>query len=73
MENGGAARGRCPRSRLQYRSTARASIALVGTTPVLETWEATTIAGPLALRSFRPEWVDVQCQRQIGLRTRLPL
>jgi len=40
-----------------------------GPTPALETWEATTIAGPLALRVVQPEWVDVQCQRQIGLRT----
>jgi hypothetical protein len=40
-----------------------------GPTPALETWQATTIAGPRALRVVQPEWVDVHCLRQIGLRT----
>jgi hypothetical protein len=40
-----------------------------GPTPALETWEATTVDGPRALRVVQPEWVDAHCLRQVGLRT----
>jgi hypothetical protein len=40
-----------------------------GPTRPLESWEASTAAGPRALRVVQPDWVDVHCQRQIALRT----
>jgi hypothetical protein len=40
-----------------------------GPTPALEQWQVTTAAGPRALRVTQPDWVDLFCVRQIGLRT----
>jgi hypothetical protein len=40
-----------------------------GPTRPLENWQVTTAAGPQALRVTQPDWVDVFCVRQIGLRT----
>ncbi len=40
-----------------------------GPTPPLENWQVMTADGPRALRVTQPDWVDVFCVRQIGLRT----
>jgi hypothetical protein len=40
-----------------------------GPTPALEIWEASTAAGAQSLRIVQPDWVDVHCTRQIGLRS----
>jgi hypothetical protein len=40
-----------------------------GPTRPLENWQATTAVGLRALRVTQPDWVDVFCVRQIGLRT----
>jgi hypothetical protein len=40
-----------------------------GPTPPLEHWQVTTAAGSRELRVTQPDWVDVFCVRQIGLRT----
>ena len=40
-----------------------------GPTRALESWQAWTAANPLTLRVVQPDWVDVHCVRQIGLRT----
>src|SRR4029077_16551226 len=39
-----------------------------GPTRALESWQAWTAASPLTLRVVQPDWVDVHCVRQIGLR-----
>lgn len=40
-----------------------------GPTNALETWQAWTPAGARAVTVVQPDWVDVHCVRQIGLRT----
>ena len=40
-----------------------------GPTRTLENWQAWTAGSPIALRVVQPDWVDVHCVRQIGLRT----
>ena len=40
-----------------------------GPTPPLDSWQAWTGAAPQPLRVVQPDWVDVHCVRQIGLRT----
>ncbi|PYP35532.1 MAG: hypothetical protein DMD48_14180 [Gemmatimonadetes bacterium] len=40
-----------------------------GPTRALESWQAWTAPSPLMLRVVQPDWVDVHCVRQIGLRT----
>jgi hypothetical protein len=40
-----------------------------GPTPPLEQWQAWTTANPQTLRVAQPDWIDVHCTRQIGLRT----
>jgi hypothetical protein len=40
-----------------------------GPTPPLGTWQVTTANGASLVRVLQPDWVDVHCARQIGLRT----
>jgi hypothetical protein len=40
-----------------------------GPTRPLDEWQATTAAGARAVRVVQPDWVDILCVRQIGLRT----
>jgi hypothetical protein len=40
-----------------------------GPTPPLSEWQAWTAADTRTVRAAQPEWLDVHCQRQIGLRT----
>jgi hypothetical protein len=40
-----------------------------GPTPALETWQASTKTGARSVTVVQPDWVDVHCVRQIGLRT----
>jgi hypothetical protein len=40
-----------------------------GPTPPLEQWLATTASGERAVRVVQPDWVDILCVRQVGLRT----
>lgn len=40
-----------------------------GPTPPLEQWQVMTAAGTNGARVVQPDWVDVLCVRQIGLRT----
>jgi len=40
-----------------------------GPTPPLERWQAWVAGGMQALRVVQPDWVDVHCTRQIGLRS----
>ena len=40
-----------------------------GPNRALDTWQAWTAGEPRALRVTQPDWVDVHCVRQIGLRT----
>jgi hypothetical protein len=40
-----------------------------GPTAALEQWQALTAAAPLSVRALQPDWIDVHCTRQIGLRT----
>jgi hypothetical protein len=40
-----------------------------GPTPPLATWQATTAAGARAVRVLQPDWVEILCRRQVGLRT----
>ena len=40
-----------------------------GPTPALERWQAWVAPEPQLLRVVQPDWVDVHCTRQIGLRT----
>ena len=40
-----------------------------GPTRALENWQAWTAAGPQSLRIVQPDWVNVHCVRQIGLRS----
>ena len=35
----------------------------------LERWQTVTAGDPITLRVVQPDWVDVFCVRQIGLRT----
>ena len=43
-----------------------------GPTRALENWQAWTAAGPQNLRIVQPDWVNVHCVRQIGLRSDYP-
>jgi hypothetical protein len=40
-----------------------------GPTPPLDQWQAWTSAPPQQLRVTQPDWIEVHCVRQIGLRT----
>jgi len=40
-----------------------------GPTPPLEEWQTSTDAGGSTVRVVQPDWVDVHCDRQIGLKT----
>jgi hypothetical protein len=40
-----------------------------GPTGPLEQWQAWTTAAPQSLHVVQPDWIDVHCTRQIGLRT----
>ncbi len=40
-----------------------------GPTGPLASWQVTTAAGTSSVRVVQPDWVDVHCLRQIGLRT----
>ena len=39
-----------------------------GPTGALDSWQAWTAAGAMTLHVVQPDWVDVHCERQIGLR-----
>jgi hypothetical protein len=40
-----------------------------GPTGPLDVWQAWTVGAPRAIRVVQPDWVDVHCVRQVGLRT----
>jgi hypothetical protein len=40
-----------------------------GPTGPLDAWQVSTAAGTSTVRVVQPDWMDVQCARQIGLRT----
>lgn len=40
-----------------------------GPTPPLEQWQVRTAAGVRDVKVVQPDWVDIQCARQVGLRT----